>query len=709
MRRPAESPTSPSSNPTGDARRQNRWMAAGLCLALAVITFAVFGQTLSHKFIDYDDNLYVGENTHVQGGLSLKGITWAFTHADCHLYHPLTMLSLMADYQLYGLRAWGYHLTNLLLHTASVLLLFLVLRQMTGALWRSALVAAVFAVHPLRVESVAWVAERKDVLSGLFFMLTLGAYAHCARKPGSPGRYGMVAGAFLLALLSKPTVVTLPVVLLLLDYWPLRRFETPGRLGRLVLEKVPLLAPALGVCAVTVGVTQKLMVPAEDVSVAGRIGNGLVSYAVYLRQMVWPEGLAVPYPYPRHGLLPWEVVLSGTLLAALWVGAWWQHRQRPWLWVGWVWYGVMLLPMAGLFQIGDQAHADRHTYLPQIGIYLGLTWLAAEWGVKWPARRVVFGGLGAALLVVLACCAHHQAAYWRNDESLWRHVLACTGANVFAHNGLGLALDRKGDREGAIEQYREALEIDPRCAEARLNLGVVLDKCGRREEAIAQYDKVLEIDPESAQARYNLGLAYFRMGDMSQAVAQYRQALAIHPDYAEVRGNLAAALFAMGDVDGAIICYRQAIKASPRSADDYVNLGLAYFQKGQSKEAVDAWEQALALKPDQASVQNNLAWLLATVPEAGLRNGAKAVGLAEQARQLSGGANPVVLQTLAAAYAETGRYGEAAATARRALQLAEAQKDGDLAGRLQDQIKLYMAGKPLREAPRPAGNLKAKT
>ncbi len=351
----------------------------GVCIVLVLAVLAVFGQTAGFGFVNFDDNLYVYENAKVAGGLSLKGLAWVFTHTDCDLYHPLTMLSLMGDYQLHGLHAGGYHLTNVLLHTASAILLFLILRQMTGALWRSAFVAAVFAIHPLRVESVAWVAERKDVLSAFFFMLTLGAYARYVRNPNSAGRYLMVAVAFVLALLSKPTVVTLPFVLLLLDYWPLHRFEQPRKLSGLILEKIPLLALAAGACADDCSGGGKRDAPNAHVSMPSRIGNALVSYAIYLRQMVWPEGLAVTYPYPHNGLPPWEVALAGALLAGLSAVAWGERRTRPWLLVGWLWYLGMLTPMIGIVQVGAFAHADRFTYLPQIGIYMAVTWLVAEW------------------------------------------------------------------------------------------------------------------------------------------------------------------------------------------------------------------------------------------------------------------------------------------------------------------------------------------
>jgi tetratricopeptide (TPR) repeat protein len=565
---------------------KQHWRVAAVCLALAAITFAVFGQTAGFGFVNYDDNIYVYENAEVAGGLSLKGLAWVFTHADCSLYHPLTTLSLMGNYQLHGLHAGGYHFTNVLLHTASAILLFLILRQMTGALWRSAFVAAVFAIHPLRVESVAWVAERKDVLSAFFFMLTLGAYARYVRKPDSPGRYVLVAAAFVLALLSKPTVVTLPFVLLLLDYWPLHRFEQPRKLSGLIREKIPLLALAAGACAMTVLAAGKEITTGNIIPMASRLGNALVSYAVYLRQMVWPGGLAVFYPRPEKGYPVWTMALSFLLLASITGGVLAFRRKRGWLLTGWLWYLGMLMPMIGIVKAGAFAHADRMTYLPQIGIYVAVTWLVAEWRVS----RVALGGLMAGVLAVLMVCAWQQTGYWQDSETLWAHTIACTTDNDTAH----------------------------------LNLGSVLLQDGILDEAINHFQKALQLNPENATAHFNLATMLRRTGRVNEAIN--------------------------------------------------------HFQK------------ALQIKPDDPEIQNSLAWLLATCPQASLRNGNKAVELARQANGLTGGENPIILQTLAAGCAEAGRFSEAVETAQRALRLAEAQSNTVLAGQLQSELKLYQAG-----------------
>jgi tetratricopeptide (TPR) repeat protein len=596
------------------------------------------------------------------------------------------MLSLMADYQLHGLHAGGYHLTNVLLHVASVILLFLILREMTGALWRSAFVAAVFAIHPLRVESVAWVAERKDVLGGFFFMLTLAAYIYYVRKSNSLGRYLMVGAAFVLALLSKPTVVTLPFVLLLLDCWPLQRVES---VRRLILEKIPLLALAAGACAMTVLAAEKWIPSNARYSMPLRVSNALVSYVVYLRQMVWPEGLAMPYPYPHNGLPFWEVALAGALLAGLSAVAWRMRRPWPWLLIGWLWYLGMLTPMIGIVQMGAFAHADRNTYLPHIGIYLALTWLVAEWR----ASRTVFGGLMAGVLVVLMVCAWQQTRYWKNSETLWTHTLACTPDNAVAHINLGNALNQEGRVDEAIIHERAALQIRPTFPEAHYNLGGAIYKKGRVDEAITEYQKALELKPDYA-VYYTLGNALRERGRMDEAIVQYQKALQIKPSSGETHNNLGAALRQKGRVDEAIAQYNDALRVMPENASVHVNLANALLQKGRVGEAIGHFQTALKIEPVDIEVQNNLAWQLATCGQASLRNGSQAVQLARQANDLAQGKNPVILGTLAAALAEAGKFGDARRSAQEAIGLAQAAGRLELVRRLTDQLRLYEADRP---------------
>jgi Flp pilus assembly protein TadD len=611
----------PSINGKTPPQRTPRWRAPALCFALAAISFAVFGQTLRHEFIDFDDGGDVYENPVVARGLTLKGIVWAFSFHSSNWF-PLTWLSHMLDCQLYGLHPGGHHLTNVLLHTATVIVLFLVLRQMTGALWRSAFVAAVFAIHPLRVESVAWVAERKDVLSGLFFMLTIGAYVRYARRPWSPARYGLVMLLFALGLMSKPMLVTLPLVLLLLDYWPLQRVESARRL---VMEKLPMLALSAAACVVTLLAQHEGIQSGGSFSLPLRLGNAFEACMVYLGQMVWPAGLAVLYPFPRNGPPPLEVALAGMLLAGLSAVAWVQRRKEPWIWVGWLWYLVMLLPVVGIIQVGRQAHADRYTYLPQIGIYLAVTWLVAEWRVS----RAALGGLMTGVLAALTVCAWQQTVYWRDSETLWTRTLACTSSNVVAHCNLGIFLHQEGKVDEAITQFKLALQIKPDDADSHNNLGTVLRQEGRVDEAITHYEMALQINPALAEAHYNLGIAL--------------------------------------------------------------------MQKGRAAEAISHYQEALKIQPANVKVQNNLAWLLATCEDASLRDGNRAVELARQANELSGGADPAVLDTLAAAFAEAGRFGEATQTARKAIELARNSGQQDLVKELAGELKRYEARLPCRQ------------
>jgi len=569
---------------------------------LAAITFAVFGQTLRHGFVNYDDNDYVYQNPVVAQGLTLKGIVWAFTGFHANNWHPLTWLSLMLDCQLYRLHLGGYHFTNVLLHTAAVLLLFLVLRQMTGALWRSAFVAAVFAIHPLRVESVAWVAERKDVLSGFFFMLTLAAYVYYVRKPKSLARYLMVAAAFVLALLSKPTVVTLPFVLLLLDYWPLNRFDQLRKLPGLILEKIPLLALAAWGCTKTVEAAGTAIADNENISLPLRVGNVLVSYAVYLRQMVWPEGLAVFYPRPEKGYPVSIMVLCLLLLALITGGVLAFRRKRPWLLAGWFWYLGMLTPMIGFVLAGAQAHADRYTYLPQIGICVAVTWLAEEWRVS----RSLLGGLMAGVLAVLMVCAWKQTTHWKNSETLWNHTLACTTDNYVAHLNLGNALLDEGRVDDAILQYQEVLKIKPRYADAHFDLGNALDRKGKTDEAISQYQQALQMNPGYAKAHNNLGRVLCVNGRLDEGIVQFQKALQINSAYAEAHNNFGNALLQKGSVDHAIAQFQQALQINPASVEACNNLGNALLQKGRVDDAIAWYQKALAINPGYAVARSNL-------------------------------------------------------------------------------------------------------
>jgi tetratricopeptide (TPR) repeat protein len=726
----------------------SRGTVFGVCVMLVVAVFLVFSQTLRCEFV-FDDAAYVYKNPAVTGGLSLKGVEWAFTHNVLFNWHPLTVMSHMLDCQLYGLNAGGHHLTNVLLHAATVILLFLVLHQITGALWRSALVAAVFAIHPLRVESVAWVAERKDVLSGLFLMLTLWAYGRYVEQskvqsPKSKVFYGLTLGFFALGLLSKPMVVTLPFVLLLLDYWPLNRFASPapaitkhgGSLQnysipwRLLLEKIPLLVLSSAFCVVTM-VTQKEII--EPAPVALRMGNAVVSYVIYLRQMICPAGLAVLYPYPRNGLPGWEIALAVVLLAAISAAVFLRRQRQPYLLVGWLWYLGMLVPAIGLVQSGLRAHADRYTYLPQIGLYLAIVWTARDLTISWRNGCQILGAGALSVIVALMVCTWKQTSYWRTDEILWKRALACTSGNYVAHNNLGYDLAHQDRPAEAIEQYQKALEInpdfteahnnlgtallnqgwleeasehyhqaldkDPAFAEAHNNLGILLTKQDRIAEAIEEYRKAIELNPNCAEFCNNLGNLLAKQNQTEEAIEQFQKALEVAPDNAKVRINLANTLTAQGRWDEAIEQYQQALNLTPDSVHAHNQLGLLLQTRGEFKAAIAQFQKVLELDPRHVTAHNNLAWLLATCPESSSRDGKKAVELAQQAVQLSGGNSPEILDTLAAAYAEAGQFPKAIETARRALDLSVAQNHKPLAEVIQNQLRLFEANSPYHEKP----------
>jgi protein O-mannosyl-transferase len=503
----------------------SRSTVAGLCVLLAMAVLLVFGRTVWYQFVCYDDDLYFDHNPHIQSGLTWCDVIWAFRTNYANNWHPLTWLSLMLDVELFGASPAGPHLTNVLLHAVNAMLLFLLLRRLTGAQWRSAFVAAVFAIHPLRVESVAWVAERKDVLSGLFFMLTLWAWACYAesqsRAEGRESRakaasaldprlwtldYWLVLLFFALGLMSKPILVTVPFVLLLLDWWPLRRFGPSTRL-HLVLEKLPFLALSLVSSLATVWAQQGEIVSAVKLPVAIRLCNAVVSYVTYLAQMFYPVRLAVFYPYSADEQLIGNAPLALVLLAGISAGVFMLRRKQSYLLVGWLWYLGMLVPAIGLVQVGAQAHADRYTYLPQIGVCIIAAWAVTDLLCSWRYGRRVLRMGAFGVMVALMTCSWKQTSYWRDSESLWTHTLACTSGNFVGHNNLGNVLADQGRYAGAVEHYLQALAIKPNYAEAHYNLGNALALQGRYAEAIGHFQQALQIRPDDVNARNSLDAA----------------------------------------------------------------------------------------------------------------------------------------------------------------------------------------------------------
>jgi len=696
---------------------------------LGLLVLAVFGRTIGYGFVNYDDSFYVYENAAVTQGLTLDGIARMFTAPQHHDWVPLTALSHALDWQLYGSWAGGHHLSNVLLHALSSILLLQVLWRMTGLFWRSCMVAALFAIHPLHVESVAWISERKDVLSGLFFMLVLAAYERYARQ-GTPLRYAWVLLFLILGLMSKAMLITLPFLLLILDVWPLRRLEQHS-FKRLVLEKLPLLLPCLIVTWIGMRINGPAAVLSERFSLALRVQNALVSSVDYLRQMLCPVDLAVLYPYPIHGISTAMVLASTLLLLAITAVAFFYRRKQPWLLAGWCWYLGMLVPVSGLIPPGEFAKADRYTYLPQIGLYIAIVWMLSHVLSSHQAGRKVLATLAALSLSGSAVLAWHQCGHWQNSNTLWQHTLASTGPNANAHYNLGLALKVDGRKDEAIQHYREALQIQPHHVGARYSLGNLLLEKGLMAEAAEHLDQVLQVEPNHPRAHADLGVAQAAQGQVLPAMEHFQTALNLDPGLADAHSNLGNALLQQGRLEEAVTHYLAALKINPRHADAHYNLGtvlsqqnktdeaiehyqkaietapgmvqahnnlaIALTQKGRVEEAASHYEAALKIRPDSMDTCNNLAWLLAASPNEKLRNGTRALELALKAATLTQNNHPLILHTLAAAYAANARFAEAQETAGRAINLATSQGNQPLVTLLQSELASYQNGQPLRD------------
>jgi tetratricopeptide (TPR) repeat protein len=583
---------------------QDRWITLAVCLFLTVIIWLVFAQTLGHDFINFDDDRYVYENAEVSRGLTFEGFKWLLTHSHADLWHPLTTLSHMIDCQIYRLRPTGHHFGNVLLHNFGVVLLFIVLSQMTGCVWRSAFVAAIFAIHPMRVESVAWVAERKDVLSGVFFALTLGAYMRYARAP-SVGRYVTMSIFVACGLMSKATFVTVPFVLLLLDYWPLQRAQDFQAWRRLIVEKVPLLVLSVAAAAATIFAQTVTMATLEQLPFLPRIKNAAVSLTVYLRQMFWPTYLAIFYPHPHDQLNIWLVLASAGLIILITLLAIILRQKRPYLFVGWFWYLILIAPVLGIFQAGLQSRADRFTYLPHIGITIALTWGVADLTEQWRRRRTLLAAVATVVIGACATIAWKQTTYWRDSISVWERALAVTSNNQIAHQDLAAALSARD-----------------RIAESRIH---------SRAAEIIHAQTTLKDFPLDVPTRDNLGVLLIKAGDAAGAIQQ--------------------------------------------------------------------WTTSLQIDPNDGNALNNLGWALATHPVDAIRDGKKAVELAEKASALPGGQSPIVLRTLAAAYAESGDFAKAIGIAQRAVESATAQGNNSLVETLRHEIELYQTQTAYREKP----------
>lgn len=582
-----------------------------ISIVLFIVTLAVFWPVSKCDFLNYDDDGYVTANAHVRQGLTIAGVKWAFVTGETANWHPLTWLSLMLDAQLFGRDAADFHLTNLFLHALNVVLLFLLFNRLTRASWRSAFVAALFALHPLHVESVAWVSERKDVLSGFCFMLTLLAYARFAaakgQSAGSKTFYFLALIFFALGLMAKPMLVTLPFVLLLLDFWPLQRFHV-GAVKNVLIEKIPffILSAAGSVVTYIVQKNGEAVQTLASFPLKFRIENAVLSYGRYLEKLFWPANLATPYPYPDHWpniviIISIAIVVGGSWAAIRWA------QKFSFLFTGWFWFLGMLVPVIGLVQVGTQAMADRYTYLPSIGIFLVATWGAAE-----IARRISFPKMPLAILIILVIAAsamqtRKQIGYWQNSGTLFRHAIAVTKNNAEAYDHLGTYFMRiTGDVDQAANCYQQAVTLAPSKLSSRINFGSALLLEGKRDAAAEQFNAALQLSPQNAEANCDFGFILASQGRFNEAISYYDKAIQAKPDFASAYHDRGLAFAATGEWQKAIRDYREAIRLDPNHASTHTHLGVALRHENQVGEALGEFTEALRLNPNDAEAREQL-------------------------------------------------------------------------------------------------------
>ncbi len=727
-----------------------------ICLLLVLMTLALYWPVTNHSFTNFDDDQYVTGNAHVTAGLTWSGIVWAFQSGYAHNWHPLTWMSHMLDCQLYGLNPTGHHLTSLLLHIANTVLLFLFLNRITGTKWRSAFVAALFACHPLHVESVAWVAERKDVLSTFFWMLTLLAYARfveelklktpqpTVQSPKSKTQtaklntqhsksrffYILTLLMFVCGLMSKPMVVTLPFVLLLLDFWPLKRLSLnsprPAKLiGKLTFEKLPFLMLTAVSSAVTYLVQQHGAVASlSSLPLSFRIENAAVSYFRYVSKSFWPVNLAVLYPIPCHWP-PGLIVVSTLFIVACSISFTWLAWRHPYLFVGWFWFLGTLIPVIGLVQVGLQSMADRYMYIPGIGLFIAVVWGFTALLDQWPQKKWIAAGAG---IVVLAGCmagTRTQLQYWQNSITLFSHARAVTSDNYVADRHLGEALDEAGQFGKAVPVLEESVRLNLYDARVFSELGLALAQTGKLPEAIECFRRAVQLRPHDPVLRYDLGAELLAGGHWDAAAVQLSTALELNPNLAPAHRSLAAVLLKQGATNEALEHFAKAVELNPSWAQAHFEYGLALLNNNQSANAAAQLSKAVALEPDQTKSHyrlaealyrqhhsreaieefwkalrlapnspdalDELAWILATDPNPELRSGTVAVHLAERACNLTHHQAAAMMTTLGAAYAEAGRFPEAIEAAQKAYELASAAGQKDLANKNEDFLKLYQS------------------
>lgn len=642
-------------------------------LFLVITILIPYGQMLKHDFVYFDDNRYVTENEEVKAGLTVEGIKWAFTTTHAEFWHPLTWLSLMLDTQIFGVKPGGYLFTNLLLHICNTLLLFLILNRVTGNAWPSGFVAALFALHPLHVESVAWIAQRKDVLSTFFWMLAMLSYVIYAEQKRLSA-YLAVFLSLLLGLMAKPMLVTLPFALLLFDYWPLRRLQYPTSFKSFILsasalirEKIPLIVIALAASIGAYSAQQSSggIKSLAAISLADRIANALVSYIGYIGKMLWPSKLACFYPFP-DGLPWWQVGICLFLLAFI---SWWairSARQAPYFIVGWLWYLATLLPVIGLIKIGGFAMADRYSYVPSIGVFIILTWGIAALVSNRHYHRLITASLAAVALFGCIATTWFQVRIWQNKFTLFTHALEVTSNNYFAHVALGLELRNQGKLDAAIAQFLKALDIKPNYMPTYINLGTTYASQGNTAEAVKILSEAVRRKPILYDAHKNLGMLYEKQGDLDQAVRHFRQAADITPQNPIAQNILGNALAAQGKLDEALDHYSTSLRLQPANADVHYNLGIVFEKQGKIAAAIREYSTAVKIEPNYAEAYYNLANLMVTQKKfpAAIDHYQKALSIRPDLT--------AALNNLALVYATIGEYEAAVASL---LQMAKLQPD----------------------------------
>jgi tetratricopeptide (TPR) repeat protein len=567
-----------------------------ICMALIVTTFAVYIQAGSHQFLTLDDDVYVTNNPHVTSGITSENITWAFTAVDTETgnWHPITWLSHMADARFFGMNPRGPHLTNVVIHTVSSLILLLLLRRCTGSLWQSSFVAALFALHPLHVESVAWVAERKDVLSALFWFLTLIFYTeYVARQKRS--LYLLTFFSFMLGLMCKPMLVTLPIIMLLMDFWPLDRYRNEelghgcklsGRIKVLFKEKTIFFICSFlsGIVTIYAQHMGTAMSDLNEVPLGLRIANALISYIKYIEKTFWPHNLAVLYPLPSSIPL-WQATISLLVLLLLSAAAICTWRRHPYLAVGWFWFLVALVPVIGLIQVGGQSMADRYSYIPLIGLFIMVAWGVPELTKGLQHQKGILALLACMVIIASAALTWQQLGYWRDSISLYKHTLKVTTSNYGIHTNLGLAFAGKGEFGEAIQEYQEAIRINPNDAKAHYAMGIAFANKGELDATIHNFQEAIRINPNDAKVHYALGLAFANKGEFDAAIQDFQEAIRINPNDANVHINLGAAFAGKGDLDAAIQEFQETIRINPDDTKAYTNLEIALVQKRMQDEA----------------------------------------------------------------------------------------------------------------------------